>query len=295
MCSDSDYRGLEKVADDLLKGNLTTGNVGADLALSFVPGVGTVMSGYDAVKGFANGANDLFHGRWGSGLKNLGSGILNTGITALDVLSLGIGGRLVGGGLKALGRGGRAVAAMRAAKGLKGAARARAIATAGRAGGSRLMRMSKALHGAGSRVQSLERVAQNGIARRLAGEGGEKMWRMIHGGMTVDPRAAKALTGGGKGIARVGGWVARHPYWTTFVAGQAAGSLVPETAPEGEEFRQTYSPVVRQTAFGPGSPLYQMGASGYRPDYRNMYWQPYQTPQTFSYGMRQPHQHRGYR
>lgn len=266
-----DYAGLSAVSDRFLRSFLadagmgksaaymkdfSTGYMAADMALGFTP----VMSGYDAVKNFWNTGQDLKNGKYLSALGNLGSGVLNTGLTALDFLTMGGGGTLVRGAGKLLGR-----ALGKGGKVLRSARLANAA--------NRVQRGANAFYNA-------ERAARVGLAGRIGGSGARKLYEMslLHG-MQVDPRAALALTSGGKGMARVGGWVARHPIWSVTLGGQAAGMMgssgdgPPDAVEHAESPRQIsrYARYpVRQMAFGPGSQSYGYGwASGHAAPYRS--------------------------
>lgn len=196
--SDYDYGGLSIAADagmyksaKELMGRLTTGNDLADLGLSFIPGAGTVMTGYDTVRNGVNGFNDLFHGRFKSALGNFGSMAFNGGVTALNAMTLGMGGKAVGWAGKMLGRGAKALGMTNKAKQL------------GR------------FAGAARKFDS--RVAGN-IAKRLGGRAG----KAFATARLMNPNAAKAMNYAGGGV---GGWLIRHP----FVA-SAAMQMGPQSA-----------------------------------------------------------------
>jgi len=84
-----------------------------DMGTYFIPGIGTIRTGLDAASDFTNMFSKGLD--WKQRLGYLGSGLLNTGMTALDLVTLGVGGTAA----RALVRGGKALAG--AGKGLKGA------------------------------------------------------------------------------------------------------------------------------------------------------------------------------
>lgn len=170
--TDKDFAGLGDIADAGLAkaaaeyGNLpeiSTGNVVADMGLYFIPGVGTAMTAMDAARNYADTVSDLKRGKYLAAAGNLGSGILNTGLAGLDFLTLGLGGRIVGGALKAIGRGGKALS-----RGGK------AVARAGQAGtriGKGVGRADR-IYNMGRRVALADRRLQNAGAAWARSNGG---------------------------------------------------------------------------------------------------------------------------
>lgn len=205
-CADRDFSGLSTLADERLAcafgmdkmakelmGRLSTGNPWADMAIGFVPGVGTAMSAYDTVRNGANGFNDLFHGRFKSALGNFGSAAFNAGTTALNALTFGVGGKAVGAVGKLIGRGAKALGFANTANNV-----------------SRMAGAARAFDG---------RVA-GAIGRRLGGAAGGAL---ASARIMNDPAAAnmaKTFTGGG-----VGGWMVRHPFMSQTPISWAQGKM----------------------------------------------------------------------
>lgn len=111
MYTDEDYAGLMKIADAGMEKEaleplaISTGNkwgdIGANMALYMTPGVGGVMSAYDAVRNYGDAWSDFRNGKWWKGLGNLGSGVLNTAFAGMNFIGLGA----VGAGVKGLAKG----------------------------------------------------------------------------------------------------------------------------------------------------------------------------------------------
>jgi hypothetical protein len=232
-----DFSGLDSIANrGLVKvaglPQLTTGNGLVDTGLYFIPGVGTAMSAYDTVRSATNAIGDFRKGNWRSGLANTGSALLYGGMTALDAMSFGIGGRVAGGLLKGLGRGAKALGFKGVAKGLG--------RTAGKAMGADV------------------RVAR-GIGRTLAGGKGQALAGARAAADVKRPlmsipfiskpspavlkaeQAANAAKFRGGGV---GGWFVRHPVLGTMGLGLGTGvtGAFSDQEDQGEQNLEHFSP-----------------------------------------------------
>ena len=215
---------------DMMRKLLGDGIVGtgADLGLYMIPGVGAVRTGIDAVSDFTNVFSKGLN--WKQRLGFAASGLANTAMTALDVLTLGFGGRLahaLGKGAKSLLKGGKTAQRFGKAMGSTGkaithgrAAIHRGLNAASAAGkwyspGARMLRRGTDFGEAG-------RVAAHKASQQATGEGfkgfakrrwlgGKHVAKNMAGGIGINSpmigmiMGGQMMAGGGMSYPQMGG------------------------------------------------------------------------------------------
>jgi len=279
-------RELVKRADSVLGRPETLGGAAVQTGLYLTPGLGSALS-------VADGINDLYHGRWGSGLGNLALGI---GSGVADFFSLGTLGTAMRGASTAA-RGAKVISgaakAARAAKGSTMATRgyraARAFAgTAGKLSAGKAINMAQRgamnlLGPAGySRLMQAGHFAANASRNAKAWAQGYRSWApvaktvdAVKGFVRQSPAASRALEYGRNALGayrRLPGYV-RQP--ANLLGGAAAYSLIPG-ADMYANLRYGGSPLVKllgaegtmmipQNYLDRSNPDFQRGRSEYTP------------------------------
>ena len=203
----------------------------ADIGTYFIPGVGTVRMGYDALKSFGGGAKSLFKGDFRKGLGQLASG---AGSALFAGMSLVPGGAAVGTAAKALRAGKFATKALKGGRGAGMAAR-----------------MAKGMHKA--------KGVRAGLARGIGGRMTPQQLKLMSQGANKMqalgkrmPRGGKAM-GGGLALSVGGGMMEGAP------AGETATRAGAPAAATSQLWSRP-NPYLRQQMPG----LFSGGGGGFR-------------------------------